>query len=48
MVTVLTIGAIEIVRFFHRRYVARALAAHTRADARPAVVPVQAVAVSTD
>lgn len=27
VVTVLTIGAIEIVRFFHRRYVARALAA---------------------
>jgi len=27
VVTVLTIGAIEIVRFFHRRFVARALAA---------------------
>ncbi|MNL67713.1 hypothetical protein D3C87_1923300 [compost metagenome] len=25
VVTVLTIGAIEVVRFFHRRYVARAL-----------------------
>ncbi len=48
LVTVLTIGAIEIVRFFHRRYVARVLAAHEARDAAPARVGAQAVAASTD
>ena len=35
VVTVATIGAIEIVRFFHRRYVARSLAAAATADTAP-------------
>lgn len=34
LVTVLTIGAIEIVRFFHRRYVARSLSGASLAAAR--------------
>jgi cation-transporting ATPase E len=48
IVTVITIGAIEIVRFFHRRYVARVLAAHGSADAAPPVIRPQAVAASAD
>ncbi|MET0781361.1 MAG: HAD-IC family P-type ATPase, partial [Microbacterium sp.] len=36
VVTVATIGAIEIVRFFHRRYVARSLAAAAPRGATPA------------
>ncbi|SFS16006.1 cation-transporting ATPase E [Microbacterium sp. cf046] len=37
IVTVLTIGGIEVVRFFHRRYVARALAAVAPRGAQAAV-----------
>jgi cation-transporting ATPase E len=46
VVTVITIGAIEIVRFFHRRYVARALATASTESTAPARA--QAVAASTD
>jgi cation-transporting ATPase E len=48
VVTVLTIGAIEIVRFFHRRYVARALAAVAAPHVVPASDRRQAVAASAD
>jgi cation-transporting P-type ATPase E len=44
VVTVSTIGAIEIVRFFHRRYVARALAAAAPRSMVPDAAPGQAVA----
>ena len=47
VVTVVTIGAIEVVRFFHRRFVARSLAAWT-AKGRVAVAdPDQAVAATS-
>jgi len=47
VVTVVTIGAIEVVRFFHRRFVARSLAAWT-ANGRVAVAdPDQAVAATS-
>lgn len=45
VVTVVTIGAIEIVRFFHRRYVARSLAAAATADTAPRDQPTVAAAV---
>ena len=48
LVTVLTIGAIEIVRFFHRRYVAGVLAAHGATDAASRPVTAQAVPAATD
>lgn len=44
VVTVVTIGAIEIVRFFHRRYVARSLAAAATADTAPRDQPTVAAA----
>jgi cation-transporting P-type ATPase E len=44
VVIVSTIGAIEIVRFFHRRYVARALAAAAPRGMVPDAAPDQAVA----
>ena len=46
VVTVCTIGAIEVVRFFHRRFVARSLAAGTRRR-EPASGLDQAVAASS-
>jgi cation-transporting ATPase E len=46
LVTVLTIGAIEIVRFFHRRYVARSLATAPHADVTDARRDQSAVASS--
>jgi cation-transporting ATPase E len=47
-VTVLTIGAIEIVRFFHRRYVARVLAAHASGATAPGATGAQAAAASPE
>jgi len=46
LVTVLTIGAIEIVRFFHRRYVARSLATAAHTDVADAGRDHPAVATS--
>ena len=46
IVTVLTIGAIEIVRFFHRRYVARSLATAAHTDVADAGRDHPAVATS--
>jgi len=47
VVTVCTIGAIEVVRFFHRRYVARALAAASSIPVAHAAPGDQAVATSS-
>ena len=47
VVTVCTIGAIEVVRFFHRRFVARSLAARLTPRRRCRAEPDQAVATSS-